>query len=544
MSLVLGSAILLASQSKAMYARLLTTAVAAILAAALPLSSALAQPKRGGTLNLLVEPEPPALSTIAHTAGPSTKVSGKVLEGLLTYDHDLTPKPQLATEWAISEDGLRYSFKLREGVLWHDGKPFTSADVAASIAILKQYHPRGRGTFANVVTVETPDPLTAVIVLSKPAPYLISAFAASESPIVPKHLYESTDPSTNPKTNAPVGTGPYIFKEWVRGSHIVYERNPNYWDKPKPYIDRLVVKFIPDAAARAVAFEAGTVDLGGETPVPLSELDRLKNDPRIGIEEKGYSYSPSVQRIEFNFENKYLKDVRVRRAIAHAIDKRVILNTVWYGYGEPTATPISARLTRFHDPSVQPYAFDPKKAEQLLDEAGFERGADGVRFRLTHDFLPYGDGYRRTADYLRQALSKVGIEITIRSQDFATYIRRVYTERDFDFTNNSMGNTFDPTVGVQRLYWSKNFKKGVPFSNGSGISNPEIDALLEAATIELDPAKRKQQFARFQQIVAEEVPSITLQTLANLTIYNRKVKDHTVGADGLNGNLADVWIEQ
>ncbi|MFM9616221.1 ABC transporter substrate-binding protein, partial [Streptomyces niveiscabiei] len=90
--------------------------------------------------------------------------------------------------------------------------------------------------------------------------------------------------STNPKTNAPVGTGPYIFKEWVRGSHIVYERNPTYWDKPKPYIDRLVVKFIPDAAARAVAFEAGTVDLGGETPVPLSELDRLKNDPRIGIE--------------------------------------------------------------------------------------------------------------------------------------------------------------------------------------------------------------------------------------------------------------------
>ncbi|MEZ2410337.1 ABC transporter substrate-binding protein [Bosea sp. RCC_152_1] len=501
-----------------------------------------AQPKRGGTLNMLVEPEPPALSTIAHTAGPSTKVSGKVLEGLLTYDYDLTPKPQLATEWSVSEDGLRYSFKLREGVLWHDGKPFTSADVAASIAILKQYHPRGRGTFANVVTVETPDPLRATIVLSKPAPYLITAFAASESPIVPKHIYEGSDPTTNPKNNAPIGTGPYVFKEWVRGSHIIYERNPNYWDKPKPYIDRLVVKFIPDAAARAVAFDAGTVDLGGETPVPLSELERLKQDPKIGIEDKGYSYSPSVQRIEFNFENKYLKDMRVRRAIAHAIDRRVILNTVWYGYGELTNTPISTRLTQFHDPSVKGYAFDPRKAEQLLDEAGFKRGADGVRFRLTHDFLPYGDGFRRTADYLRQALAKVGIEVTIRSQDFATYIKRVYTDRDFDFTNNSMGNTFDPTVGVQRLYWSKNFKKGVPFSNGSGINNPEIDALLEAATVETDPIKRKQEFARFQQIIAEEIPSITILTVPNLTIYNRKVKDHTVGADGLNGNLAGVWI--
>jgi peptide/nickel transport system substrate-binding protein len=506
-------------------------------------SIAQAQPRRGGTLNFLVEPEPPALSTIVHTAGPSTKVSAKVLEGLLTYDHDLTPRPQLATSWAISEDGLRYSFRLREGVLWHDGKPFTSADVAASIGILKQYHPRGRGTFANVATVETPDALTAVIVLSKPAPYLISAFAASESPIVPRHIYEGSDPATNPKNNAPIGTGPYIFKEWVRGSHLLYERNPNYWDKPKPYIDRLVVKFIPDAAARAVAFESGTVDLGGETPVPLSELDRLKKDPRLAIEEKGYSYSPSVQRIEFNLENKYLKDLRVRRAIAHTIDRRVILNTVWYGYGEALVTPISARLTRFHDPSIKGYAFDPKKAEALLDEAGFKRGPDGVRFRLAHDFLPYGDGYRRTADYLRQALSKVGIEITIRSQDFATYIRRVYTDRDFDFTNNSMGNTFDPTVGVQRLYWSKNFKRGVPFSNGSGFVNAEVDALLEAATVEVDPAKRKQEFARFQQIIVDELPSITLQTLANLTIYNRKVKDHTVGADGLNGNLANVWIE-
>jgi peptide/nickel transport system substrate-binding protein len=513
----------------------------ALLSAA---SALAAEPKRGGTLNVLVEPEPPALSTIAHTAGPTTKVSGKVHEGLLTYDHDLTPKPQLATSWSISEDGLRYAFKLREGVSWHDGKPFSSADVAASIALLKQYHPRGRGTFANVVTVETPDPLTAIIVLSKPAPYLISAFAASESAIVPKHIYEGSDPATNPKTNAPIGTGPYIFKEWVRGSHIIYERNPNYWDKPKPYIDRLVVRFIPDAAARTVAFESGAVDLGGESPVPLSELERLQKDRKLGVETKGYSYSPSVQRIEFNLENKYLKDLRVRQAIAHAIDRKVVLNTVWYGYGDISPTPISPKLTRFHDASIKGYAFDPKKAEQLLDEAGLKRGADGVRFRLTHDFLPYGDGYRRTADYLRQALAKVGIEITIRSQDFASYIKRVYTDRDFDFTNNSMGNTFDPTVGVQRLYWSKNFKKGVPFSNGSGFNNPEVDALLEAATVEIDPVKRRQQFSRFQQIVADELPSITLIGLANLTIYNKKVKDHTVGADGLNGNLADVWIDQ
>jgi peptide/nickel transport system substrate-binding protein len=284
------------------------------------------------------------------------------------------------------------------------------------------------------------------------------------------------------------------------------------------------------------------VDIGGESPVALSEVDRLKQDKRLGVETAGYNYSPSVTRIEFNLDNPYLKDLRVRQAIAHAIDRKVILNTVWYGYGIISPTPISPSLAQYFNPAAPGYAYDPRKADQLLDEAGFKRGADGVRFRLVHDFLPYGDGYRRTADYLRQALSKVGIDITIRSQDFATYIKRVYTDRDFDFTNNSMGNTFDPTVGVQRLYWSRNFKKGVPFSNGSHYVNPEVDALLEAATVELDPAKRVAEFKRFQDIIAQDVPDLTLLTLESLTIYNTKVRDHTVGADGLNGNFADVWI--
>jgi len=319
-------------------------------------------PQRGGTLNFLVEPEPPALSTIANSAGPSTKVSGKVLEGLLTYDLQMAPRPQLATSWSVSPDGLRYSFKLRQGVKWHDGADFTSADVATSIGLLKQYHPRGRGTFANVVTVETPDPQNAVIVLSQPAPYLLSAFAASESPIVPRHLYEGTDPATNHYTNAPIGTGPFVFKEWVRGSHIIYERNPNYWDSPKPYIDRLVVKFIPDSAARTAAFESGEVDIGGESPVPLSEVERLKQDKRIGVETAGYNYSPTVTRIEFNLDNLYLRDLRVRRAIAHAIDRKVILNTVWYGYGIISPTPISPSLAQYFNPTTQSYAYDPRKA--------------------------------------------------------------------------------------------------------------------------------------------------------------------------------------
>jgi len=133
--------------------------------------------------------------------------------------------------------------------------------VAFSILTLKQVHPRGRGTFANVVDVKTPDPYTAVIVLSKPSPFLLTALASTESPIVPKHLYEGTDIASSKYNSAPVGTGPFVFKEWVQGSHIILERNPNYWDKPKPYLDRVVVRFVLDAAARAAALESGSADL-------------------------------------------------------------------------------------------------------------------------------------------------------------------------------------------------------------------------------------------------------------------------------------------
>ena len=179
-------------------------------------------------------------------------------------------------------------------------------------------------------------------------------------------------------------------------------------------------------------------------------------------------------------------------------------------------------------------------AEKLLDEAGFPRGPDGIRLRLVHDYVPSGDLYRKGADYIKQALAKVGIDVTVRNQDFPTYTKRVYTDRDFDFTFNGMSNLFDPTVGVQRLYWSKNFKPGVPFSNGSHYSNPEVDRLLEAAAVEVDERKRLQYFIDFQKIIAEDVPDFGILSTADVTIYNRKVGGHTIGADGVSGNLAEI----
>ena len=169
------------------------------------------------------------------------------------------------------------------------------------------------------------------MVLSKPAPFLLTALAATESPIVPKHLYEGTDIAASKYNSQPIGTGPFVFKEWVQGSHIILERNPNYWDKPKPYLDRVVVRFVLDAAARAAALESGAADLANGTGgIPLSDVERFRKLPGVEIDTRISPYLGSHQQIYFNLDTPALQKVEVRRAIAQAIDVNAFAKTVWY----------------------------------------------------------------------------------------------------------------------------------------------------------------------------------------------------------------------
>lgn len=516
----------------------------AVLALAMSNAAARADPKHGGTLTFIVVPESTTIVGIDNTFGATQRIGPKITEGLLKYDFDLKPQPQLATSWTVDESGLEYTFHLRSGVKWHDSRDFTADDVAFSIMTLKRLHPRGRGTFANVTEVRTPDPLTAVIALSKPAPYLLTALTAAEAPMVPKHIYDGTDVSSNPNGNKPVGTGPFVFKEWVRGSYMILDRNPDYWDKPKPYLDRIIVKFMPDASARAAALETGEALLSGDNPIPLADRERFSTMPNMGIETHGYEYTGNQSQMAFNLDSPVLKDIRVRQAIAHAIDLKANLNTAWYGYGFLSPTAIAPVLKAFHDPSIKPYAFDPALADKLLDETGYKRGEDEKRLTLRLLYNPYNDSNKRSAEYVRSALAKVGISAVIESYEFGAYVKKVYTERAFDIEVEQLGNTFDPTIGAQRVYWSKNFKIGLGFANPSHYSNPEVDRLLEAAAIEMDAKKRRDLFFAFQKQVYEDLPVLNLVSFESLTVFNKRVKDHTVTADGMSANFADVYLEQ
>ncbi len=502
------------------------------------------EPRRGGTLTAIVQPEPVTLTAAVNTAAPTQFVAGNVFDGLVEYDLDLKPKPALAERWEVAPDGLSITFHLRKGVKWHDGKPFTSADVKWTLEnVWKTLHPRNRAIFESVTTVDTPDENTAILRLSKPSLPILSTINASGAQILPKHLYEGTDVLNNPWNNKPVGTGPFVFKEWSKGNHIVLERNPDYWDAGKPYLDRIVFRVMPDAGARAAALEKGEAQYAAFSPVPLREAERLGKLPTLKIDTRGYEWLSPLLYFDLNLDNQYLKDVRVRRAIAHAIDRAALARIVWFGFGKPAISPVPSTVAQFHDKTTPSYEFDVKKAEALLDEAGFKRGADGTRFTLNHDFLPYGDDYKRTGEYLKQALKRVGIEVNIRAQDTAAFIKRVYGDRDFDISSSWNGSFPDPQIGITRIYWSGWVGKNVPWTNASGYRSAEVDKLIDQLAASPSQEERAQLFARFQHATQADTPTIPLLELRFFTIHAANLRDAVVQGDQVYASLKNAWLD-
>src|ERR1700730_5380473 len=221
-------------------------------------SVALAQePKMGGVINAVIQPEPPGLMLAMIQNGPTQMVSGNIFEGLLRYSPKLEPLPGLAESWTVSEDAKVYTFKLKPGVTWHDGKPFTSADVMFSLDMLKQTHARARNNMTQIEKVEAPDELTVVFTLKQPFGPFLGIFEVGSMPMIPKHLYAGTDFKTNPANNAPIGTGPFMFREWQKGSFIHLVKNPNYHEKGKPHIDEIYWQIISAAGAPSGGVESG-----------------------------------------------------------------------------------------------------------------------------------------------------------------------------------------------------------------------------------------------------------------------------------------------
>src|SRR3954451_20398816 len=474
-------------------------------------------PKAGGVINSVIQPEPPSLMVGLVQNGPTQMVAGNIYEGLLRYSPKLDPLPGLAESWTVSEDGKTYTFKLVKGVTWHDGKPFTSADVLFSIDFLKQTHPRARGNLVQLDKVEAPDDSTVVFTLKQPFGPFIGIFEVGSLPIIPKHIYEGTDFRTNPANNTPIGTGPFMFKEWKKGSYIHLTKNSRYWLKGKPYFDDLYYEIIPDAAARAVAYETGKVDVLPGAAVDVFDVARLSKLPNTCMTTKGWEMFAPIAWVAPNLRRGALGNKQFRQGLMHAIDREFGKNTVWDGIGKVATGPINSK-TKFYSADVPKYPFDPEKAKQLINASGYK----GEKLSLL--VLPYGEIWNRWAEAVKQNLADVGVNVEIEATDVPGWTQRV-ANWDFDLTFNFLYQLGDPAIGVSRNYLSSNIIKGNPFANSEGYSNPEVDKLFAEAAVAPSDEERQRLYTKVQQLIVEDVAILWLLELEYPTIYRCNIKD-------------------
>ncbi len=499
---------------------------------------------RGGTLEAVVHPEPPTLAFFINTSTPGRTVVSKIFDGLLDYGPDLKPRPQLAESWDVSPDGLTVRLKLRRNAFWHDGKPFSSADVKFSAdEVWKKYAPTARRVFQYLAKTEAPDPYTVVFTLSKPTPVILNALDVVATPILPKHLYEGTDIANNLNNNKPIGTGPFAFKEWVRGSHIELVRHEKYWDAGKPYLDRVIWKFIPDVAGRAAALETGAVQYGERNPVTFADADRLAKLPNLVVDTGGYNGFSGWLWLIPNLRDPIIGKLKVRQAISHAINREALTKTVWGGYAAPATGPVTSQLKTFYTADTPQYPFDVKRAEALLDEAGYPKQADGWRFALNHDFIPFGDDYKRTGEFVRQSLRAVGINVSLRAQDLPTWTKNVFADYNFQLVSSFGINWQDPQIGVEQHYWSKAESKGTPWFNASGYASPEMDGLIESAQTERDAARRVKIYQDVQKLAQRDLALINIFEFRWFGVWDKRLRNVTDSFDHSQNNFAKVWFE-
>lgn len=521
-----------------------TTALA--VAAALPRRLFAEAPRRGGRLVVAADSEPKNLNPAIVASNGVFFISSKVIEPLAeaSYDGEDGLAPRLATAWEGSADGLSVTFRLRQGVTWHDGKPFTAADVAFSaLNVWKPLQNLGRVVFKDLEAVDTPDDHTAVFRFARPTPFqLIRNALPPLTGVVPKHLYEGTDIAANPANTAPVGTGPYRFAEHRAGEYYRLEKNPAYWEKDRPLLDEIVYRVLADRAAAAGALEAEEIHLAAFSAVPLADLDRISKVPGIVVHSKGYEALTYQLVVEINHRRKELADLRVRQAIAHAIDKDFVVRTVFLGYATASTGPVPKNDSQFYTPDVPAYPFDPEKANALLDEAGFKRGADGTRFALKLLPAPYFNETRQFGDYLRQALAAVGIDAEIVNNDAAAHQKAVYTDHAFDIAVGPPVYRGDPAISTTILVQG-GLPDGVPFSNQGGYADPELDALIAKAAETIDEAARIGLYKEFQRRVAADLPLINVAEWGFITVARDTVKNVSNNPRWAVSNWADTWIE-
>jgi len=483
--------------------------------------------------------EPSTLIPILATDSSSGDISGLVYNGLVRYDKNYQLEGDLARSWEVSADGLTITFHLRHGVKWHDGHDFTSRDVLYTYhVVVDPKTPTAYSEdFKQVKSAQAVDAYTFRVTYPKPfAPALASWGMA----MLPAHLLEGKDIMKSPLSRAPIGTGPYVFKQWIPLQKLELEANPDYWEG-KPYISRYLYRIIPDSSTMYMELKAGGIDEMGLTPV---QYQRQTNTKDFLNRFNKYRYPASAYTyLGYNQRLPLFQDRRVRQAITCAINKEEIIQGALLGMGQVAHGPYKPGAWAYKA-KVEDFGYDPARATALLKEAGFVMGAGGIMVKdgkpLSFTIMTnQGNDQRlKSALIIQRRLKHVGIDVKIRVMEWASFITNFIDKGQFEAVLLGWTTGQDPDI-YDIWHSSKTAPKELNFIH---FQNAEVDRLLVEGRGTFDVAKRKKCYFAIQDILAREQPYTFLYVPDALPVVSSRFQGIEPAPAGIMYNLIKWYV--
>ncbi|MGG1661930.1 glutathione ABC transporter substrate-binding protein [Brevibacillus sp. NRS-1366] len=469
-------------------------------------TSAAEAPKEGGTLIVARKADANNLDPHFISNIPSANyIYGKVYESLVSRDKNAEYKPTLATDWKQVDD-LTWEFKLREGVTFHDGAPFNAEAVKKTFERVldpKVASPRA-SSFSMIKEIKAVDDKTVQFILQYPFAPLLSILASSEGSILsPKAIAEHSDTLSK----QPVGTGPFKFESWTPGQDMTLVKNDSYWGE-KPKVDKVLYKVVPEDTTRIAMVEAGEAHIGDQLPV--TEVERAQATPSMNLVR---AEGLGVEYIGFNVQKKPFDDVRVRQAVAHAIEKEAIVKGVYNNVGTEAVSSLSSKVIGYN-PNLKDYSYDVNEAKALLAAAGY---ANGFKTSIVTD-----DRKERmnVAEVIQSQLKGIGIDVEIKVMEYGAYLDFTDKGEHAMFIGGWGNATGDGDYNQYNVFHSSS--KGSA-GNLAFYNNPEVDKWIEEGRREKDATKRNEIYAKLQEIELKEVPVIPIRTIDHVSVTSKDV---------------------
>ncbi len=497
-------------------------------------------PVSGGRIVLGSIGEPSNLIPPLASDGASHEIAEYLYVALLRYNKDIEIEPWAAKSYEVLDQGLRFRFTLRKDIKWFDGQPLTAEDVEFTYRLM--IDPKTPTAYAeNFKAIESftlIDRYTFEVTYAKPFARALLTWA---SLILPKHVLEKADLLDTPYSRNPMGAGAYRLKEWEPGRRIVLVANDDYFEG-RPNIDTVVYRFIPDTTTMFMELKSGNLDM--MTLSPQQYLFQTSGPLWDQGFDKFRYLSFSYAYLGYNLRRPLFADIRVRRAMAHAIDKQEIVKGVLLGEGESTIGPYKPG-TWVYDTAIKDYAYDPIEARELLAEVGWkDRDGDGLLdkdgqvFRFTI-LTNQGNSLRiKAATIIQFRLRQIGIDVQIRTVEWATFIKEFVNKGRFDALILGWNILQDPDI-----YNVWHSSKAVPGGlNFVGYENEELDALLEKGRRLIDPKARKPVYDRIQEILHRDQPYCFLYVPMSLPIVESRFMGIEPAPAGITYNFNDWWV--